>query len=52
MQKFQVYSDEIDKKKIEIRFRYIEPPVWIKNHPVLLERYEQAMLKYTNPIEV
>lgn len=52
MQKFQLYSDEVDKKKIEVRFRYIEPPVWVKNHPVLLERYEQIMLKFTNPIEV
>jgi hypothetical protein len=26
--------------------------VWIKNHPILLERYEKLMINYTNPVEV
>lgn len=32
-----------------MRFKYIEPPVWVKNHPVLLQRYEKIMIRYTNP---
>ena len=32
-----------------MRYKYIEPPVYVKNHPVLMERYEKIMIKYTNP---
>ena len=39
MQKFYIYSDEVNNRVIKMRYKYIEPPVWIKNHPVLLERY-------------
>lgn len=35
-----------------MRYKYIEPPEWIKNHTILLERYEKIMVKYTNPEEV
>jgi len=35
-----------------MRYKYIEPPEYVKNHPVLMERYNQLMEKYTNPTEV
>lgn len=35
-----------------MRYKYVEPPVWVKNHPLLMERYEKIMVKYTNPTEV
>ena len=51
-QKFKVYNDELNKKIIKVRYRYIEPPEWIASHPRLLERYEKIMVKFTNPEEV
>ena len=35
-----------------MRYRYIEPPIYVKNHPVLLERYEKIMVRYTNPVNI
>jgi hypothetical protein len=37
---------------VQLRHKYIEPPEWIKGHPLLLERYEKIMVKYTNPEEM
>jgi hypothetical protein len=31
-----------------MRYRYIEPPIYVKNHPVLMERYQKFMEKYMN----
>ena len=39
MQKFSIYNDDVNKKVIKMRYRYIEPPEYVKNHPILLERY-------------
>ena len=51
MKKFEIYSEEVDKKVIKMRYKYIEPPVYVKNHPVLLARYEKIMVRYTNPVD-
>jgi hypothetical protein len=31
-----------------MRYRYIEPSIYVKNHPVLMERYQKFMEKYMN----
>ena len=35
-----------------MRYSYIEPPEFVKNHPLLMKRYEKIMKKYTNPTDV
>lgn len=34
----------------EAKRKYVEPPTYIKNHPLLFERYQQIMKCYMNPV--
>jgi hypothetical protein len=33
-----------------VEYSYIEPPVYVKNHPVLMALWDKQMELYTNPL--
>lgn len=48
-EQFTIYNEEVNEQFVKLRHKYIEPPEWIKNHPVLIEKYEKIMVKWMNP---
>lgn len=46
---WEQYKKESVQVIFEMKHNYVEPPPYIANHPVLMDKWEKLMVKYTNP---